>query len=170
MREALKQLESEGLVRHVPDRGTFVSEVTSADIEEIFALREILEIKALQVGLLHISAEEIEKVEEELLALEEGGRDDDFFESDRLLHSLVVRYSGNRRLVGFLNTINAQIERIRRISALRPHRLAKSKQEHLAIIRAIKTRDLRSAERLLREHIHNVKQSSLEVIHVVDTK
>jgi DNA-binding GntR family transcriptional regulator len=170
VREALRLLEAEGLIRHIPARGAYVSSITTQDVEEIFSLREILEIGALRIGISRMSDAEIEEVEKVLLALDENCKDVDFFNSDRILHELIVTYSGNRRLVNFINMINAQIERIRHISALRPQRLEKSKTEHLAIINAIKKRDIEAASKLLYDHIENVKRSSLDVLSVMGTK
>lgn len=163
VREALKQLESEGLVRHIPGRGAFVSEITTQDVEEIFSLREALEVLALHVALNVISNDEIRELEELLHSCLPDCKPERFFESDRRLHDLIVRHGGNRRLHWFLNTINSQIERIRCISAMRPNRLEKSKLEHLAILEAIKERNLSQAEKQLRLHIRNVKASTLEV-------
>jgi len=70
VREALKQLESEGLVRHIPGRGTFVSEVTTQDVEEIFTLRSMLEVLALQSAWKNVSDREIEEVEQALITLD----------------------------------------------------------------------------------------------------
>lgn len=163
VREALKQLESEGLVRHIPGRGTFVSEVTTQDVEEIFALRSMLEVLALQSAWKKINDEEINKVEQFLTSLDSNCSADEFYRSDRMIHDLIVKNGGNRRLESFLNNINAQIERIRIISSLTPQRLAKSKTEHLAIIDALRERNLEKTEELLRAHINNVKESAIEV-------
>ncbi|HYF82423.1 MAG TPA: GntR family transcriptional regulator [Clostridia bacterium] len=163
VREALKQLESEGLVRHMPGRGAFVSEVTTEDVEEIFVLREMLEVLALQVAWKKIGDEEINKAEQFLSSLDSNCSIDDFYKSDRMIHDLIVRNGNNRRLEGFLNNINAQIERIRILSSLTPQRLGKSKAEHLEIISAMKERNLEKTEELLRVHINNVKESAIEV-------
>jgi DNA-binding GntR family transcriptional regulator len=88
---------------------------------------------------------------------------DQFFESDRSFHDLIVNNGGNGRLARFLHSINVQVERMRRISALKENRLATSMQEHLAILQAIKSRDIIKAETELRRHIRNIKQSTLEV-------
>jgi len=166
VREAIRILAAEGLVRHIPGRGAYISEISIQDIEEIFSLRKMLELGALKEGLQHISDEEIQEVENVLTSLDQNSASEAFFHSDRLLHDMIVRNSGNKRLIQFLNMINAQIERIRRISALRPQRLANSKKEHLEIIEAIKARDLERASKILDEHIENVKLSCFDVLRI----
>ncbi|MBA1335154.1 MAG: hypothetical protein HPY66_0776 [Firmicutes bacterium] len=159
VREALKQLEAQGLVKYVPQRGTFAEEIGMQDVEEIFALREALEILALKVSIEVIPDEEILKMEKMLKALDHNSTFEDFYESDRSIHNLIVRYGQNRRLNVFLNSLNSQIEMLRRISAVTPKRLEKSKQEHMEILMALKKRDQVKASKALSEHIRNVKES-----------
>lgn len=163
VREALKLLESEGLVRHVPLRGTFVTEITTQDVEEIFMLREALEVLVLQVAINNITDEELASIGELLQSLTPDSPPESFYESDRRLHEMLVRHGQNRRLMLFLNTINSQIERLRQLSARRPGRLQNSMKEHLQILEALKERDLKKAEKMMRQHINNIKESTLEV-------
>lgn len=163
IREALKQLEAEGLVNYIPGRGTFVQDLSTNDIDEIIELRELFEREALKYAIHDITDEEIEKLEKTLLSLEEDTNPEEYYHSDRMLHHLIVKYSRNRRMVNFLNTINAQLERLRRISAMTPRRLEKSKQEHLEILRAIKERDLEKASNCLSVHLKNIKTNITEV-------
>jgi DNA-binding GntR family transcriptional regulator len=163
VREALKMLEAEGLVRHIPLRGTIVTEISTQDVEEIFNLRETLEVLALQVAIHEITDEELAEVEKALNSLGPNSAREDFYESDRKLHDAIVRNGRNRRLMQFLNTINSQIERLRQISAQRPKRLESSMQEHLDLLAALKERDFKKTEQMLRRHINNVKESTLDV-------
>ena len=164
VREALKQLESEGLARHFPSRGTFVEELTSQDVEEIFDLRELFEIAAIKVSINTIPIAEVEELERAISNLKyEESSSEDFYSSDRRLHRLIVDHGGNRRMVSFFNTINTQLERFRRISAMTPKRLEKSKREHLQIIESIKERDIEKAIAILHVHLNNIKMNTLDV-------
>src|SRR5260221_5812094 len=53
LREALRQLEEEGLVLSLPNKGTFVTEITTADIEEVYSIRRVLENLAIQRAVEH---------------------------------------------------------------------------------------------------------------------
>lgn len=163
IREALKQLVAEGLVYHIPGRGTFVQNVSTQDIEEIFELRELFEKLSLKHAIESITVSEIEDIEQKLLSLNENSKPEDFYNADRDLHLLILKYSRNRRMVAFLNTINSQLERLRRLSAMAPKRLEKSKQEHLEILYAIKERDLAKASRALKSHLDNIKVNIIEI-------
>lgn len=162
VREALKQLEAQGLVKYVPQRGTFAEEIGMQDVEEIFALRETLELLALKVAIEVIPDEELSRMEKMLKTLDQQSSFEDFYESDRSLHNLIVRYGRNRRLNAFLNSLNSQIEMLRRISAITPKRLEKSKQEHTEILMALKERDHEKASKVLSAHIRNIKESVIK--------
>ena len=168
IRDALKQLESEGLVRHFPSRGTFVTNITVQDVDEIFQLRELFEITALKNAIHSITEEELDYIEERLRYLddkrsEESPTKETFYNSDRELHALIMKYSGNSRMIKFHKTLEVQLEQLRRISAMTPMRLVKSRQEHLDIIYALRTRDLANATRALLLHLQNIKTSTLNV-------
>lgn len=163
VREALKLLESEGLVHHIPQRGTFVTEISTQDVEEIFALREALEVLALREAINDVTDQELTEVEQLLLTLDSDSSPENFYVSDRCLHELIVRHGRNRRLVNILNTLNSQVERLRQMSARRQNRLSESMQEHLDILKALKERNFKRAESMLRRHIKNVKESTLAV-------
>ncbi len=163
VREALKQLTAEGLVRQIPSRGTFVQELNSRDIEEMFELREIFEEYSLRSGIAEIPYEDLVRLENAFKALGPTSSPEEFYSCDRNLHALILNHGWNRRMAIFLNTINSQFERLRRISAMTPHRLDRSTEEHLNIINAIKERNLDKSIALLHLHLENVKKNSLEV-------
>jgi DNA-binding GntR family transcriptional regulator len=165
VREALKQLEAEGLIQSSPMRGYFVSEINIMDVNEIFDLRLAMELLALKTAINKITKEEIQETEEMLEELNQDCTADKFYAADRHLHDLITHNSCNRRLVHFLANINSQIERFRYIAALRPERLPHSREEHEDILKYIKAHDFEKAEAALTIHINHVKES---VIHVYE--
>lgn len=163
IREALKRLSSEGLVKHYPSRGTFVASISTEDVEEIFDLREALEVLALKNAFSIISFEQLDQIEEQLNNLTSESDKEDYYESDRAFHNLIINNCRNKRLVQFLNNLNALIDVYRRMSALAPHRLNSSRKEHLAVVKALKEKNLTKAVRMLRKHFANVKKSTIEI-------
>ncbi len=168
VRDAMLVLESEGLITRYPSRGCFVSPVTVQDVEEIFELRTLLEVSALRRALPLIPDELLENLETRLLALSPEKAAEAYYETDRELHSLILGYCGNGRLLDFLGILNAQIERVRVISAKKPDRLLHSRQEHLELVAALRRRDLPQAEALLIAHIGNVRNNAIEVCKYMD--
>lgn len=170
IREALKALEAEGLVNHYPSRGTFVTPITPYDVEEIFNLRIMLELSALQLAWDKITDDELEQIEKKFSLLNENSSNEAHYKADKSIHALIVDKAGNRRLKQFLNILASQIERFRRIAAVRPSRLSNAKGEHLAILQALKNHDLKACEENLKVHLENAKKSTLELARVITAK
>lgn len=164
VREALKQLEMEGLVTHIPSRGTFVRDITLQDINEIYQIRKLFELAALEQAVRLIPDEALDAIERELNAIGESSENEEFYRADRDLHATLLKYAYNSRMMAFYDILNAQIERIRSISSATPRRLSSSRAEHLAITRAIRDRDLAKAREALAAHIDNVQASALRVL------
>ena len=163
VREALRRLSSEGFVRQIPMKGSFVRRLTTHDIEDIFELRLMFEESALRSGFDEISAEELAKIEDKLKLLNDDSDPEDFYESDRMLHEMIIKHAKNKRMISFFNTIDSQLETFRYISAMNNMRLKHSKEEHMKIVTAIKDKDLDSALKYLRLHLENVKNNTLKV-------
>ena len=163
VREALKQLEMEGLIQVNPIRGYFVAEINLLDVSEIFDLRLALELLALKTSINKITSEEIEEMEMSFAKLTKDCSPEKFYETDRHLHDLITHRSCNRRLIHFLSNINSQIERFRYIASLKPERLQHSREEHEEILRYIKEHDFEKTKAILTIHINHVKESVMHV-------
>ncbi|NLY75168.1 MAG: GntR family transcriptional regulator [Firmicutes bacterium] len=167
IREALKELQYNGLVRTIPGKGAFVAELTVQDIHEVFFLRQVLEVAALRVTIQNCRKEDLLPLKRVFsAALDKKLNQNDYealFQSDVSLHNFIVKTAGNRRLSEFFAILSDQIERIRRTSARLPGRMEKSLQEHRGILEAIEARDVEKAERILTMHLENVKNSALAI-------
>lgn len=164
VREALRRLSSEGFIRQIPMKGSFVRQLTTHDIEDIFELRQMFEENALRSGFNEISAEELAMIEKKMNQLTEDSDPEDFYESDRMLHRMIIGHAKNKRMIAFFNTIDSQLETFRYLSAMNNMRLKHSKEEHINIIKAIKEKKLESALKHLRLHLDNVKINTLKVL------
>lgn len=163
IRGALRALEGDGLVVHYPHRGNFVAELQPSDIDEIFYLREALEIAAVRLAYTRIPDDELRSVEETLDSLSDGrGSRDDFLAADDMIHDLIARNSGNSRLRYALKQLSAQIQVTRRTSMSRQGRPTSNLAEHKEIVTALRLRDLPLIEARLRAHLRAGKKSTLE--------
>jgi DNA-binding GntR family transcriptional regulator len=163
VRDALRALVGDGLVVHYPHRGHFVAILSPSDIEEIFYLREALEVAAVRLAYTRITEEELQEVEDRLDALSpETSPRQDFLAADDMLHSLIARNSGNSRIWNALAQLRAQIEVTRRTSTSRHGRLASNVAEHKEIVTALRLGDLPLIEARLRVHLKAGKASTLE--------
>ena len=163
VREALRDLESEGVVISYPGRGTFVATVTPYDVEEIYELRTMLEEYALRKAFNRITKEDLDQVEALFTAPNEPFDWEQYHQADRSLHQLFVNKCGSRRLNQFLSTLNFQVERIRRYSDQSKSRSSDERlKEHLEIIHRIRLGDLEGSIQALRIHLRNVSNSAIE--------
>lgn len=163
VREALKELEADGLVTSYNSRGTFVSYISPYDVEEIFSLRITLELLALNLSMDFITDEDLDLLEKKFTELLNDFSWEKNHETDTELHSLIINKSGNKRLKIFIDTLNGQIERFRRIASKDAVRASKSVSEHMEIIDHIRKRDLKACEESLIKHLEGVKKSVLQI-------
>lgn len=165
VREAFRDLENNGLVISYPDRGTFVTELSFDDIQEVYELRCLLEEWALERSFLRITEEELNDFEKKFI---EGYKEKNWEKThlaDKEFHNLFVIKSGSRRIQDFLSILNSQIERVRRISAIYTLRRELSIKEHLEIISCLQKKDLKKAKDALHNHLHSVAESTRDVLY-----
>lgn len=168
IREALRDLEAEGLVATYPARGTVVAVLTKADVEDIYELRVLLETWALEKGFPYFKEAELAQLETQFIQAFQDYDWERLHHADRALHRLITEKAGSKRVTGFLKTLNSQIERIRRVSAQDAERIDASYHEHLAIIQHIRGRNLDKSVEMLRDHLRSVSNSAMQTAHLME--
>ncbi len=161
VRESLKLLEAEGLVKYIPGRGTSVIEITRQDIEDIFDMRMLFELEALKNSTKYIGDSFWTDMEKGIQDLGENTEPAAFYEFDKRLHYMIIGNSGNKLLETFYHRLAKLIEIVRRISAQDPMHFSKSKEQHYNIIIAMKEKNFDKASKLLAEHISDVKEHTI---------
>ncbi|MTJ91511.1 MAG: GntR family transcriptional regulator [Desulfovibrio sp.] len=163
IREAMRELEKDGLLISYPARGTFVLVVTPSDVAEIYDLRILCELWALEQGLPRMHDNEIEIIDRLTNEAEANVDWEKFHLSDLLLHNLIIEKSYNKRLVSFIQAINGQIERIRRFNAKGKARYDLGIVEHKKILNALFNRNLPAAKKALEEHLRTSRSTAIEI-------
>ncbi|SAI72351.1 GntR family transcriptional regulator [Bordetella ansorpii] len=156
LREALKVLATEGLVRLEPGRGCFVSELSVADLEQIFPLMAMLEGRCAYEAAQKASASDLKALEPLHRALRThaaAGRIDDYYEANARIHEAVQALADNRWLSDMVGGLRKVLSLFRHKSLALPGRIEESCAEHLAIFAALKARDPEGAEALARKHL-----------------
>lgn len=156
LREALKVLKAEGLVRHEPRRGSFVYEVTERDLDEIFPVIALLEGRCAFEATRKATDRDIEQLQvlhDRLQDHAQAGRIADYYATNVLIHEAIIQLADNHWLAQLIGDLR-KILKLARLQQLRaPGRLGQSLQEHLAIYAAIRARDSISAEIAMRTHL-----------------
>lgn len=166
VREALKRLEQEGLVRAVARRGTFVADLSVCDIVEIYQVRIQLEGLAARAAAERMKPTEVDDLIAELDRSEKQskrGRLESAREHDRRLHKSIVEATSNGRLARILATLEDQVHRIRQRAMSHTPRVPASLAEHRAVLQAIKKRDGAAAEKAMRDHLQAARDNAIEM-------
>lgn len=160
VREAIRQLELEGLVRVVPNKGAVVQAIKACDVDDIYAIRMPLEGLCARWAAERISEEAVDDLRQVLdLAefYEKKKAYDKLQVMDSQFHKLLYEASGSHPLKQMLSSLHHYIMRARSLSFSSPKRAKKALKEHRAILEAVAAHDAENAERLATEHIAQAK-------------
>ena len=158
VREALRQLELEGLVEIIPNKGARVTGITKKDMEDIYQIRYLLEGLSARWATEHVTEEQLEKMEETLYLTEFHAKKGNFaqvYELDSLFHELMYEASGSKMLNHILSDFHMYVTRIRKTSLANNTRSKNSTEEHRAILEAIKERNADKAEQCAHTHVQS---------------
>jgi DNA-binding GntR family transcriptional regulator len=162
VREALRQLELEGLVEIIPNKGARVNGITSKDVKDIYMIRSYLEGLAARWATENITEEELNELEEIVLLSEFNLRkeqQDQMVLLDGRFHALIYKASNSRMLDHVLVDFHRYVKHARASSVAEKDRAKKSVREHKAILEAIRDHDADLAEQLANEHILRVMEN-----------
>jgi GntR family transcriptional regulator of gluconate operon len=170
IRDALRELAREGLVVDLPRRGTVVSTLSFTDIQEVYEVREGLEIEAARLAVERASSVDIASLAGRVAALEAAwARGAEYAESlaaDLAFHRDLVALSGNRRLISTYDQMLVQTQ-LNAITAaeLNPRlRRGQRRSAHRDIVRGLKARDADAAGRAVAEHYTYARERLFEGI------
>jgi DNA-binding GntR family transcriptional regulator len=156
LREALKVLTAEGLLRHEPRRGCFVSEITERDLDEIFPVIALLEGRCAFEAANNASDADLAALEllhDRLNRSARARRINDYYDVNFAIHEAIITLANNRwlaQVIGDLRKI-VKLARLQQLHA--PGRLDQSLSEHMAVFAALKARDAEGAEAAMRTHL-----------------
>jgi DNA-binding GntR family transcriptional regulator len=164
VREALRQLEAEGLVTTIPHKGPTVSRVDYDDAEQIYAVRALLEGYAGEQFARHASAEEIMKLGRAVELFEAAAQvksPKELLSAKDEFYSIMLDGCGNAFVKQMLNLLHNRVNLLRSTSMMQPGRLAKSVSEIREIFEAIRARDAAKAGAACRHHVEMASRTIL---------
>jgi len=153
IREAFRQLESEGFITFTPRKGAIVSPITDKDVIEFYAIKGLLEGYAAKMACCKISDKEIRRMEDlnsQMTKCAERNDVKNFFKLDNQLHDVFLKICGNDKLYNLIHVLVQQFERFRKTSLSLSGRMWSSVKQHNEIIEAFKKRDVDLVERLVK--------------------
>ncbi|NJD03371.1 MAG: GntR family transcriptional regulator [Ruminiclostridium sp.] len=164
IREAIRQLELEGLVQSIPNKGAIVKGISAQDIEDIYTIRMLIEGLAARWAAEKITDEELKELRE-AVDLEEFYTDrndvDHLMLFDSRFHDIIFKASKSKPLMHTLSTFHHYVQRARISSFNDPERARLALNEHKAILQAIMDHDAGKAEKLTTVHVRNASMNLL---------
>lgn len=166
LREALKVLTAEGLVRHEPRRGCFVNEVTEQDLDDIFPVIAMLEGRCAFDATQRATPADLQALEvwhQRLMQHAAAGRINDYYDANFAIHEAIIQLANNKWLAQTIADLR-KILKLARLQQLHaPGRLAQSLKEHLTVFAAVKAGDAAGADTAMRNHLLQQREALREL-------
>jgi DNA-binding GntR family transcriptional regulator len=171
IREALRQLESEGVIETIPNKGPIVRKLTLAEAKDLYLIRSVLEGLAARMFVANASAADIAALKTALDETSAAYRDSDpeiILTAKNRFYDILFRGAGSETLSSMLATLHARIWRWRALGLGHPRRSkgrsAQSIRELKSLIAALEARDADRAEEISRREVMN---AAAEIVHIL---
>lgn len=162
IREALMQLEAEGLVKILPHKGAIVSELSIDEIDELFELRVLLEPRLLMASAPHLTADDflrlhaiLDEFNAEIKAMHVGR----WGELNTQFHMLMYRHAEKPRSLALVGNLLQECDRHTRIQLSLSGGTDRARQEHRELVKLCELQKIGEACDLLRTHIEHAGTS-----------
>jgi DNA-binding GntR family transcriptional regulator len=171
VREALRQLESEGLISIIPNKGPIVRELTLAEAKDLYAIRAVLEGLAAQRFVENANDDQLEKLQQALDATVEAyerGYPAVILESKNRFYDVLFDGAGSDTLSSMIGTLHGRIWRWRALGLSHPQRSPERSKESVtglrAVLAAIRNRDAALAERTMRDEVTRASTEAMGLL------
>ncbi|SFL35555.1 GntR family transcriptional regulator [Pelosinus propionicus] len=153
LREALKNLEAEDLVKFYPNKGAIVSELSIEEAREIFDIRQFLEIGALELSVPQLTKSDLEEAETVLNQLESENNSSQWGELNKQFHEILYRQARRPRLLKLIQVMHNNVERYMRLYLVSMNYQLISQKQHWDLLNACKNKDAKLAKKILKKHM-----------------
>lgn len=167
VREALRKLEAEKLVRNVPHKGPVVAVMSREEAAELYALRALLEGFAAHEFARLASDAAIAQFGEAAKALRAQAtaqNQSGVLEAKTALYDVLLDNCGNRLVKEILTSLYSRVNLLRATSLMHPDRLPSSLKEIDRLYKALKARDGEEAQALARQHVLNAEKAAMRML------
>ena len=164
IRDALRQLEAEGIVSIHPTKGAHVARMDGAEISEIYAVRELLECEALRLSVPVLSDGRLDEAEQALDQIDAERNVGRWGALNRTFHLSLYAACGNQRLLGLIEAHHNAADRYVRILLSNLDHRTRSQAEHRDLLGACRQRDGKKAVSVLRQHLREGSETLVNAI------
>lgn len=172
IREALRQLETEGFVTPIPNRGPCVAIVTPEEAKDLYEIRQVLEALAYRLFAERATPSQINGLRHALARLEKAyneGTPQDMVEGSDDFYDVVLKGCGNKSIYSMLRPLHARITLLRKTSLSKPGRPSQSIKEVKRILEAIERHDPQGAWGAAMENMQNAEAAAMDMLHRLHT-
>ena len=165
VREAFRQLELEGLIQIVPNKGAYVTGITEKDVKDIYMIRSLLEGLCARWATEHITKEQLEEMEENVYLAEfhaKKGHLEQLAELDNRFHDILYEACNSKILEHQLKDFHQYVLRVRKKTLASANRGPKSNEEHAGILEAIRSGNAELAEKLANTPMINAYENMVK--------
>ncbi|WP_391120167.1 GntR family transcriptional regulator [Psychrobacillus sp. L3] len=159
IREALRLLQNEGLIKYELNKGTYITTLSNEDAYEIYTLRGLLEGKAAQLALKNIQVQDFDRLQEIMEGFEKSFIENDLesqAQYDILFHQTVVRASKHNRLIHMHQQLDTQVGAMFfTVASIAPVRAKHVVENHQKLIDALKSGNEEYVQKEFSEHYNN---------------
>ena len=169
IREAIRMLELEGLVTMVPRKGAEVAQISEKGLRDVLEVRQALDALAMELACERITEEEVRELRKACDAFIRMTRTQDavrIAQADVELHDIIVRATGNDRLIQLVNNLSEQMYRYRFEYIKDTSQHERLVEEHRIIYQAIVDKDKETASRAAKIHIDNQKKAIMRQLRL----
>jgi len=167
VREAIRKLEIEKLVTHIPRKGVVVAGFSQADVLEILSIRTALEGLICRFAATKIKARELERLESILHQIRDEHAKGNLKKVNQLhdrFHEIIYRAAESPRAFELLNTMREYINKFAQVGYTKPGRTEEALVEHGKILEALRCQDPQLAEEAAKEHVEKSRQAYLAMV------
>ncbi len=173
VREAVRQLESEGLVVIIPRKGAQVAQITHQEMMDVLEVRKTLEVLAVTKACKRMGEEELNELrrkEDEFIKILETDDVTTIAEADEAFHDVIYHSTGNKRLEQILSNLREQMYRFRVEYLKKKESWDLTVEEHRCIVEALSQHDEKEVVRLIAKHIDSQQAAIDKALKGKETK
>lgn len=163
IRQALSELEAEGLVTSEPRKGSFVTRLTAAELADIYEIRATLEGMATGVAVSHLTEARLDTLDQLIIEIDRHlGEAVELVRLNYEFHDTLYAASGRQHLLELTRTLRHRTQHYLHAYMIEQGRMPHAQDEHRAIVVACRERDNTQAKAMMYEHVMRVGQGIIE--------